>query len=128
MRRLSHGRVGLLDVAGLPSLELTVAGRRTGLPRTVSLLYVPDGSDTYLLVGSNWGRTAHPSWSANLDAVDEAEINSGGTRFLVGVRRLSGAERDAAWQRAVTAWPGYRMEQQLAGSRQFRLYQLTRIR
>lgn len=127
LRRLTHGRAGLLDVAGLPSLELTVTGRRTGLPRTVSLLYVPDGPDTYLLVGSNWGRAEHPSWSTNLNAVNEAEINCGGKRFAVQVRRLGGAERDTAWQRAVTVWPGYRMEQHRAGAQQFRLYRLTRI-
>lgn len=55
IRRLTGGRHGVLDLAGLPSMELTVRGRKSGLPRTVSLLYVPDGPERYLLVGSNWG-------------------------------------------------------------------------
>ncbi|MBF6175739.1 nitroreductase family deazaflavin-dependent oxidoreductase [Nocardia blacklockiae] len=127
VRRVSRGRHGVLDLAGLPSMELTVAGRKTGVPRTVSLLYVPDGPGSYLLIGSNWGRPEHPAWSANLNAAEHAEIHSGGERFKVRVRRLAGSERDSAWQRAVTYWPGYRMEQRLAGSRVFRIYQLTRI-
>ncbi len=127
VRRLSGGRHGVLDIAGLPSMELTVTGRKSGLPRTVSLLYVPDGPDTYLLVGSNWGRPGHPAWSANLDAAEHAEIHSGGEHFKVRVRRLAGPERDSAWQRAVAYWPGYTMEQRLAGPRLFRIYQLSRI-
>ncbi len=127
VRRLSRGRHGVLDLAGLPSMELTVLGRKTGLPRTVSLLYVPDGPGSYLLVGSNWGRPEHPAWSANLNAADHAEIHSGGERFKVRVRRLTGPDRDRAWHRATTYWPGYTMEQRLTPTRPFRLYELTRI-
>ncbi|WP_024804574.1 nitroreductase family deazaflavin-dependent oxidoreductase [Nocardia sp. BMG51109] len=127
VRRLTRGRHGVLDLAGLPSMQLTVTGRKTGLARTVSLLYVPGGDGTYLLIGSNWGRPAHPAWSANLDAADHAEIHSDGERFKVRVHRLTGPDRDRAWQRAVAYWPGYTMEQRLAGPRIFRIYELTRI-
>ncbi|WP_068007603.1 nitroreductase family deazaflavin-dependent oxidoreductase [Nocardia pseudobrasiliensis] len=127
VRRLTRGKHGVLDIAGLPSIELTVAGRKSGLPRTVSLLYVPEGPETYLLVGSNWGRKEHPVWSVNLSAADHAELHSGGERFKVRVRRLEGGERAAAWQRAVTYWPGYAMEARLAQPREFRLYELTRL-
>ncbi|WP_063920798.1 nitroreductase family deazaflavin-dependent oxidoreductase [Nocardia mikamii] len=127
IRRLTGGRHGVLDLAGLPSMELTVRGRKSGLPRTVSLLYVPDGPERYLLIGSNWGRPEHPSWSANLAAASDAEIHSGGRRIKVRVRQLSGAERADAWARAVAYWPGYTMEQRLAGTRRFRLFELTPI-
>ncbi len=127
VRRITGGRHGVLDVAGLPSMELTVLGRKSGLPRTVSLLYVPDGPDDFLLVGSNWGRPQHPSWSANLCAADHAEIHSRGERFKVRVRRLRGAERDRAWERAIERWPGYTMEQGMVPERPFRLFELTRI-
>ncbi|ATL67496.1 nitroreductase family deazaflavin-dependent oxidoreductase [Nocardia terpenica] len=127
IRTLTRGRHGVLDLAGVPSIELTVLGRKSGLPRTVALLYIPDGPDTYLLVGSNWGRPDHPSWSANLNAADHAEIHTRGERFKVRVNRLTGPAREAAWHRATTYWPGYTMEERLAHPRQFRLYQLTRI-
>lgn len=127
VRRITKGRRGVLDVAGLPSMELTVLGRKSGVPRTVSLLYVPDGPDSFLLVGSNWGRPRHPSWSANLVAADHAEIHSRGERFKVRVRRLHGAERERAWERAIERWPGYSMEQGMCPGRRFRLFELTRI-
>ncbi len=127
VRRISRGKHGVLDVAGLPSIELTVMGRKSGVPRTVSLMYVPERPETYLLVGSNWGRPQHPSWSANLLAAEHAELNSGGERFKVRVRRLTGSERDRAWERAIDCWPGYVMEQRLAPGRPFRLFELTRI-
>ncbi|MEV5649641.1 nitroreductase family deazaflavin-dependent oxidoreductase [Nocardia sp. NPDC052254] len=127
VRRLSGGRHGVLDLAGLPSMELTVLGRKSGLPRTVSLLYVPDGPRRQLLIGSNWGRPEHPSWSANLVAATDAEINRGGERTKVRVRRLEGEDRERAWAHAVDYWPGYAMEQRLAGSRVFRLFELTPI-
>jgi len=127
VRRLTRGRHGVLDLAGLPSMELTVAGRKSGVPRTVSLMYVPDGPDSYLLVGSNWGRPQHPSWSANLNAAEYAEIHSRGQRFKVRVQRLSGPDRYRAWNRATSRWPGYAMEQRLAPDRPFRLYELTKM-
>lgn len=127
VRWISRGRHGVLDLAGLPSMELTVIGRKSGMPRTVSLLYVPDGPDDFLLVGSNWGRPQHPSWSANLVAADHAEIHSRGERFKVRVQRLTGAERHRAWERAIERWPGYEMEQSMVPDRPFRLFELTRI-
>ena len=127
VRRLTRGRHGVLDLAGLPSMELTVLGRRSGVPRTVSLLYVPERPDRYLLVGANWGRSEHPSWSANLAAATDAEVHSGGARIKVRVEHLRGAARERAWERAVAYWPGYAMEQRLAGPRRFRLFELTPI-
>lgn len=127
-RRVTHGRNGILDVAGLPALQLTVAGRRTGLPRTVSLLYIPDPYDEkrFLIVSSNWGLPEQPSWSANLRGAERAELLVRGERFPVEVRQLTGAERDRAWRRALEFWPGYAMEQRRAGTRRFRLFELTR--
>lgn len=43
------------------------------------------------------------------------------------VRQLSGTQREEAWARAVAYWPGYTMEQRLAGERRFRLFELTPI-
>lgn len=127
-RRVTHGRKGILDVAGLPAMRLTVAGRRTGLPRTVSLLYTPDPLDEkrFLVVSSNWGKPDQPSWAANLRHAETAELEVRGERFPVHVRELTGADRDRAWRRALEFWPGYAMEQRLAGARRFRLFELTR--
>ncbi|WP_039798020.1 nitroreductase family deazaflavin-dependent oxidoreductase [Nocardia araoensis] len=126
IRRMSGGRKGVLDVAGLPSIEVTVPGRKTGIPRTTSLLYVPHGAD-FLVLGSNWGSPQHPAWSANLRAAQTASVRHKGERFLVAVREISGVERKPVWDLAVEFWPGYAMEYELSGGREFRIFELRRI-
>ncbi|MGY1898169.1 nitroreductase family deazaflavin-dependent oxidoreductase [Nocardia gipuzkoensis] len=125
LRRVSGGRMGVLDLAGLPSIEVTVAGRKTGLPRTTSLLYVPRGAD-FIVLGSNWGSPAHPVWSANLRAARTASVRHKGEQFLVTVREITGVERKPFWDLAVAFWPGYAMEYELSGGRVFRIFELRR--
>lgn len=56
LRFLTNGRLGVLDVAGLPNVRITISGRKTGLARSATVQYVPlDGA--LLLIGTNWGRT-----------------------------------------------------------------------
>ncbi|GAA5049754.1 nitroreductase/quinone reductase family protein [Nocardia callitridis] len=125
LRRISGGRKGILDLAGLPSVRITVAGRKTGIPRTTSLLYVPYRGNI-LVVGSNWGSRQHPVWSANLRAAPSATVWRAGEEFEVTVTELADDERARAWQAAVDFWPGYRMEAELSGGRRFRVFELVR--
>ena len=125
VRWVTRGRHGVLDLAGLPSIEITVAGRKTGIPRTTSLLYVPRGDD-FLIVGSNWGSTEHPVWSANLRAAGTATARLRGERFEVAVTEVTGVDRKRAWDLAVEFWPGYQMEYELSGGRAFRIFELRR--
>ncbi|CRZ16730.1 nitroreductase family deazaflavin-dependent oxidoreductase [Mycolicibacterium neworleansense] len=123
VRRLSRGRLGVLELAGLPSLQLTVAGRRSGTPRTVTLQYVPDGR-SLLLVASNWGLPTHPGWSHNLGATDRALIERDGNLQDVTAEQLSGAERQRAWNVVLDFWPNYALAQERAGDRTFRIFAL----
>ncbi|UGT63054.1 nitroreductase family deazaflavin-dependent oxidoreductase [Nocardia asteroides] len=125
LRRVSGNRFGVLDLAGLPTLRLTVAGRKSGKPRETSLLYVPHGAN-FLIIGSNWGNAEHPVWSANLRAADTAQVRLHGRNFPVTVTELEGAERARAWAAALAFWPGYRMEERLAAGRRFRIFELRR--
>lgn len=125
VRRISCGRRGVLDLAGLPSIEIIVPGRKTGIPRTTSLLYVPRGDD-FLIVGSNWGRPKHPVWSANLRAASTAIARLKDEQFEVSVIEVTGMDRKRAWDLAVEFWPGYEMECELSGGRAFRIFELRR--
>ncbi|MEV5834596.1 nitroreductase family deazaflavin-dependent oxidoreductase [Nocardia sp. NPDC052112] len=125
VRWISRGRHGVLDLAGLPSIEITVPGRKTGILRTTSLLYVPRGDD-FLVVGSNWGSRKHPVWSANLRAVGTASVRLKGEQFEVTVTEVAGMDRKRAWDLAVEFWPGYEMECELSGGRAFRIFELRR--
>ncbi|MEV6773776.1 nitroreductase family deazaflavin-dependent oxidoreductase [Nocardia sp. NPDC051030] len=126
IRRLTRGRRGILDVAGLPSLEITVPGRKTGLPRTTSLLTVPSG-DVFLVLGSGWGSTKHPAWTANLRAAETASVVYQGQRFTVTVTELHGVDRKQAWDYALDFWPGYEMEHRRSDHREFRIFELRRV-
>ncbi|OBB94861.1 nitroreductase family deazaflavin-dependent oxidoreductase [Mycobacterium sp. 852002-40037_SCH5390672] len=124
LRFLTGGRLGVLDLAGLPNVRITISGRKTGLARSATVQYVPF-HDGLLLVGSNWGRARHPSWSANLKGAQRVTVRRRGHRCMATVQLLRGAERDGAWATALAHWPNYRLAQDRAGRRRFRLFLLT---
>ncbi len=124
LRFATDGRIGILDLVGLPNVQITTSGRKTGLARTATVQYVPAGAGL-LLVGSNWGRERHPSWSANLKATQRVTVRRHGHRFVADVKLLTGEERKKAWATVVTHWPNYQLAQDQAGRRQFRLFLLT---
>jgi deazaflavin-dependent oxidoreductase (nitroreductase family) len=124
LRFASTGRVGVLDLTGLPNVQVTTSGRKTGLARTATVQYVPAG-DGLIVVGSNWGRERHPTWSANLKATERVTVRERGHRFTAKVRLLEGEERETAWATALAYWPNYQIAQDRAGGRQFRLFLLT---
>jgi deazaflavin-dependent oxidoreductase (nitroreductase family) len=103
--RASNGKLRLSCV--IPVLLLKeVPGRKTGLLREVPLLYVPDGEDC-LLIASNAGQGHLPMWYRNLRETASVSIVTSAHSAAVGVRELFGAERDAAWSKAVALYPGY---------------------
>ena len=90
-----------------PLCYLTVAGRRSGKPRTVPLLHVRDG-ERVVVIGSNWGRQRHPAWALNLEAAGAAAVALPGVgRREMSARHATGAERDRYWSDALGIWPGY---------------------
>lgn len=93
-------------VAGLPIISLTTTGAKSGQPRTVPLIAIPDG-DRLILIASNWGRPKHPAWYHNLRANPTATVTVGGRTAVWSARELHGVEREAAWQQAVALYPGY---------------------
>jgi deazaflavin-dependent oxidoreductase (nitroreductase family) len=124
LHRVSRGRLSLVGLAGMPSLRLVTTGRKSGLSRMHDLLYTPWG-DRYVLVGSGWGRPAHPAWTLNLMADPNATVVVRGRSVPVVARMVDGAERAEAWALAVRNWPAYVMERRLAG-REFRIFVLER--
>ncbi|MEZ0577902.1 nitroreductase family deazaflavin-dependent oxidoreductase [Nocardioides sp. MH1] len=106
VHRVTRDRYGILDIAGLPNLVLTVPGRKSGIPRSTNLLTVPDGDD-WLIAGSYFGAPKTPLWVANLRATETAEITYRRKDQRVSWRELSGADRDAAWQTMRATWPNF---------------------
>lgn len=121
--RLTKGRVTLVGIAGMPSLILTVKGRKTGQLRDVPLLYVPDGPDI-LLVGSNWGGPGHPMWTVNLVANPDASVNIKGKARQVRARQLTNEEREQIWPTLTRTWPAYDNYESKT-DRELRVFRLT---
>ncbi|MCW2853742.1 MAG: putative nitroreductase [Nocardioides sp.] len=97
LKRLTRGRVTILDVAGLPNLALTVPGRKSGIPRTTLLLCVSH-EDGHLIAGSYFGGPKTPLWVDNLRAATTATIWFEGVEREVTWREVEGEERAEPWQ------------------------------
>ncbi|MFK4087977.1 nitroreductase family deazaflavin-dependent oxidoreductase [Kribbella sp. NPDC020789] len=106
LHRVTRGHWSLLRVAGLPNLMLTVAGRKSGLPRSTPLLCVPYHHG-YLIAGSNFGGPKAPVWVVNLRAADRVTLTVGAQQHQATARELTGADREAAWNHMLKTWPNY---------------------
>ncbi|MFI6657470.1 nitroreductase/quinone reductase family protein [Streptomyces sp. NPDC050523] len=125
VHRLTRGRV-LLSARMLPGVILTCTGARSGLPRRTPLACMPeDGGRTWILVGSNFGRTDHPAWTHNLLAHPDAEISWKGADIPVRARLLQGEERAAVWKTALAFWPPYAAYQERV-EREIRVFRISR--
>ncbi len=124
LRRRTGNRMSLVGIAGLPSVQITVPGRRTGIPRTTALLAVPF-EDGFIVTASNWGRARTPAWAWNLGAVDRASVRVGARSSVMRVHRVTDEERARFWADIVHYWPGYEMEQRLAPDRRFAMFLLS---
>lgn len=126
VHRLTGGRV-MLSARLMPAIVLTTTGARSGLPRRTPLACMPETGGTLVVVGSNFGRDAHPAWTGNLLKDPRARIERNGREIPVEAALLTGAERAEAWQAVVRFWPPYaayaaRVEREI---RLFRLTPLT---
>jgi deazaflavin-dependent oxidoreductase (nitroreductase family) len=103
--RASRGRL-FGQIAGTPVLLLTTVGRRSGAPRTVPVVYLPDG-ERLIVIGSNAGHKTAPAWSLNLEANPVAEVEVGGERRKVRARIAEGEERAELWRKMNERYSGF---------------------
>lgn len=120
--KLTGGRL-LLGALILDSLILTTIGRKSGEERTVPVAYFyVDGHR--VVVGTNFGRPAHPAWALNLAATPRARIEEGGQVMDVVAERLEGEERVRVWDEIVAGWPLFLTYQETMGEREAMLFRL----
>lgn len=124
VQRRTKGRVTIVGMSALPHLLLTTTGRKTGQPRTIPLLYAPDG-DNFVVTASNWGQTHHPAWSGNLLADPAAVVAAHGREIPVHATLAEGAERERVWALVTGVWPAYETYVDRAGDRTIRVFVLT---
>lgn len=126
LMRMSGGRVNLLAGA-LPTVLLTVRGRRSGIERTVPLVYFSDGDDV-IVMASSFGRPKLPAWYHNLKASSEATLTAGGVSERYRATEVEGPERDALYEKAKQVYEGYGLyEERTAGIRRVPVLRLTKV-
>jgi len=123
VHRLSNGRATMFS-SMLPTMMLVTTGRKSGLERRSPLLYLDEGAGGLIVVGSNFGRKAHPAWTANLLHEPRATAIVDGRPVPVEARPVPEAERNVLWQRLLRLWPAYTHYAEKAG-RELRMFRLT---
>jgi deazaflavin-dependent oxidoreductase (nitroreductase family) len=123
--RLSHGRYSLTSLlAGFPVVTVTTIGAKSGQPRSLPLVAIPDGENV-ILIASNFGQQHHPAWYYNLRAHPSVQLTYEGKTVTYLARETDGAERDRCWQRAVDLYSGYARYKERASQRQIGVFLLT---
>jgi deazaflavin-dependent oxidoreductase (nitroreductase family) len=119
---LTRGRVQMSGLI-VPSLVVHTVGAKSGLERSTTLMYCPDG-DTMLVTGSNFARDGHPAWTTNLLRTPAAAVSIRGIRLPVHATLVAGADRERAWLLIERQWPRYREYERQSG-RTLRIFRLT---
>ncbi|NMH98865.1 nitroreductase family deazaflavin-dependent oxidoreductase [Pseudonocardia acidicola] len=91
---------------GVPTLLLTVTGRRTGTPRRTALIYGEDDGN-YVIVASKGGAPDHPVWYLNLQADPDVEIQVGPQKLAAKARTADADEKARLWPKMAEIWPAY---------------------
>lgn len=104
--QVTGGRVGA-SAKGMPVIQLTTVGRRSGEERSVMLTCPIHEDGTYVVVGSRGGDDQHPAWFLNLQAESKVGVTVGGQRRPMVARVATGADRTELWSRVTSAYPHY---------------------
>ena len=91
---------------GVPTLLLTVRGRKSGVWRRTALIYGRDG-DNYVVVASKGGDPKHPLWYLNLLDNPDVGVQVGPDKLTARARVAEGDERARLWERMAQIWPDY---------------------
>ena len=120
---ISNGAAGHKQ-AGFRILMLSSIGRKSGLVRTHSLLYVRV-DDGWVVIASNGGLDQHPQWYLNLLKNPNVQIQVGRKKFDVCAHVVDSKRREVLWKKLQSEWPYYNRYQE-GTSRIFPIILLSR--
>jgi deazaflavin-dependent oxidoreductase (nitroreductase family) len=95
---------------GVPTLLLSFTGRKTGLKRTIPIIFTPV-ENAFVIIASKGGSASHPKWYLSLLDNPEVELQIKDQIFSATARTAASPEREALWAEAVKAWPNYDLYQ-----------------
>ena len=124
--RGTGGRFGHRWFGESETVVLTVTGRRTGKPHSVTLMALREGRDFYV-AASQGGVDREPHWWLSLRANPRADVEFRGERFVVTAAEVEGDERTTVWARFAKELGGGRFDgYQAAVRRRIALVRLRR--
>jgi deazaflavin-dependent oxidoreductase (nitroreductase family) len=104
--RASGGRLGY--EFGMPVLELTTTGRKSGQPRSVMLTSPLSDGDSIVVVASRGGDDHHPAWFLNLRDNPAVEVSlKGGPTQQMTARVAGPEERARLWPEIARKYRNY---------------------
>ncbi len=104
---LTRGRVGW-HLSGMPMLELTTTGRKSGEPRSTMLSSPMQPGGSYIVVASRGGDDKHPAWYLNLVANPSVEVvYQGGPKQHRTARVSTADERARLWPQITSDHQNY---------------------
>lgn len=104
---VTGNRVGA-SFGGMPSLELTTTGRKSGKPRAVMLTSPLREGDGYVVVASRGGDDIHPAWFLNLRDNPDVKVRVVGQPVQdMRARIATVAERERMWPQITARYKNY---------------------
>jgi deazaflavin-dependent oxidoreductase (nitroreductase family) len=127
--RLTGGRTTVPELlAGLPVVDVTTTGRKSGQPRVAHLISIPHG-ETLALLGTNFGQPGTPAWVLNLEADPHARVRYKDRALDVVARAASEAEIAEVIASSREYYPGYaKYRERIGDSRRVRVFILEPAR
>jgi deazaflavin-dependent oxidoreductase (nitroreductase family) len=104
--KVSFGRLGW-SAFGMPVLELTTTGRKSGEPRKVMLTSPLQLGDTLAIVASRGGDDRHPAWFLNLRDHPAVTVTMNGQSRPMQARIASPEEKAELWPRLTADHKNY---------------------
>ena len=108
--QVSNGRIANRG-SGMPVLQLTTTGRKSGKRRTTMLTSPVQDGDRVVVVASYGGDDRHPTWFLNLRDDPNVEVTMHGRTKTMRARVASPEEKAELWPRVVAAHRGYEQYQ-----------------
>jgi len=105
--RVTGGRLGWQG-GGMPVLELTTIGRRTGEPRVTMLTSPLQEGDSIVVAALGSGGDRQPAWYQNLRETPQVRVRwAGGDPQVMTATAVRGAQRDDMWTIITEQFPDY---------------------
>ncbi len=102
LMKVTFGKIGW-SAAGMPVLELTTVGRKSGQTRTCLLTSPLQVGDTWVIVASRGGDDHHPAWFHNLQANPAVQVAINGKPKRAWRARVASSEERADLWPKITA-------------------------